>query len=69
VQHHIRATVAANAANQGGATTNDIVTNERHQRRAENVDTVGVTGSIPVSPTKHRPEEIGPAGGSQDERT
>jgi len=25
--------------------------NQRSQRQAENVDTVGVTGSIPVSPT------------------
>jgi hypothetical protein len=35
--------------------TNDIASNQRHQRRAENVDTVGVTGSIPVSPTLEGP--------------
>ena len=29
--------------------------NQRSQRRAENVDTVGVTGSIPVSPNHEGP--------------
>jgi hypothetical protein len=32
-----------------------VATNQHSQRRPENVDTVGVTGSIPVSPTMKAP--------------
>ena len=34
-----------------------IASNQRGQRSTENVDTVGVTGSIPVSPTMTRHEQ------------
>src|SRR4051794_4069308 len=36
--------------------TNGIATNQRHQRRAENVDTVGVTGSIQYRPPLQVPD-------------
>jgi hypothetical protein len=45
----------ATTTNHGGPETNGLNLSQGNQPRAESIDTVGVTGSIPVSPTQEPP--------------